>query len=122
MKVSQIVTAILIIILTLLSGLADAQGFLHASSTWMNGKIIWEECLKSLLGFSIGAVCYILAANYLKQAGIVSAEIQTIIWFVVAILGVAVISGKFFHWQLIDQLIGIAILCGIAWLLVQTAG
>jgi len=116
----QIINAILIIVLTLLSGLADAQGFIRASNTWMNGKIIWEEGLKSLLGFGVGALCYILAAKYLKQAGTVSAEIQTLIWFIVAIVGVAVISGKFLHWQLPDQIVGIAVLFGVAWLVVRT--
>ena len=43
----------LIIGLTLLSGLADAQGFIHASTAWVNGKLIWEEGIKSLLGFAV---------------------------------------------------------------------
>jgi hypothetical protein len=118
----QVIIIMLIILLTLLSGLADAQGFIHASTTWVNGKLIWAEGLKSLLAFGIGAICYLLGANFLKQAGIVLPEIQTIIWFVVTIIGVAVISGRFLHWHLLDQLVGIAVLCGIAWLLVRTGG
>jgi hypothetical protein len=122
MNIHQVIIIMLIILLTLLSGLADAQGFVHASTTWVNGQIIWAEGLKSLLAFGIGAICYLLAANFLKQAGIVLPEIQTIIWFVVTIIGVAVISGRFLHWHLVDQLVGIAVLCGIAWLLVRTGG
>ena len=122
MNTHLVITVILIILLTLLSGLADAQGFIHASTTWVNGKIIWAEGFKSLLAFGIGAICYLLGANYLKQAGIVSPEIQTIIWFVVTIIGVAVISGKFLHWHLVDQIVGVAVLCGITWLLVRTGG
>ncbi|MGH2494997.1 MAG: hypothetical protein ACRDIV_09870, partial [Ktedonobacteraceae bacterium] len=95
---------------------------IHAASAWVNGKIIWQEALKSLLGFGVGALCYILVTNFLKQAGIVSAEIQTLIWFSVAIVGVAVISGKFFHWQLLDQLVGLVVLGGVAWLLFRTGG
>lgn len=122
MNTPLIFLALLIIVLTLLSGLADAQGFIHAASAWVNGKIIWQEALKSLLGFGAGALCYILVTNFLKQAGIVSAEIQTLIWFSVAIVGVAVISGKFFHWQLLDQLVGLVVLGGVAWLLFRTGG
>lgn len=122
MNTHMLFLAILIIVLTLLSGLADAQGFIHAASAWVNGKIIWQEAFKSLLGFGAGALCYILVINFLKQAGIVSAEIQTLLWFSVAIVGVAVISGKFLHWQLLDQVVGLIVLCGVAWLLFRTGG
>lgn len=122
MDARHIFFVVVIVVLTLLSGLADAQGFVHASTAWTNGQIIWGEGLKSLLGFGIGAICYLLATNYLQQVGIVSAEIQTIVWFTVAILGVAVGTGKFLHWQRLDQIVGIVVLCGFAWLLVRTAG
>jgi divalent metal cation (Fe/Co/Zn/Cd) transporter len=122
MKVSQIGVTALIIGLTLLSGIADAQGFIHASTTWMNGKIIWEEGLKSLLGFGVGALCYILAINYLEQVGLVSAEIQTVIWFTVTIIGVAFISGKFLHWHLVDQLVALLAIVCIGWLVIRTGG
>jgi len=55
-------------------------------------------------------------------AHIISPEIQTIGWFTVTILGVALFSGKFLRWQTIDQFVGIAVLFGIAWLLIRTAG
>lgn len=118
----QIIIVILIILLTFLSGLADAQGFIHASTTWVNGKIIWVEGLKSLLAFVVGAICYILVTNFLQQAGIVSAEIQTMIWFTVAIIGVAVISGRLLHWHRIDQLIALLAIVCIGWLVIRTGG
>jgi uncharacterized membrane protein len=120
MNTHLIFLAILIILLTLLSGLADAQGFIHAANAWINGKIAWQEALTSLLSFGAGAVLYILVTNFMRQAGIVSAEIQTLLWFCVTIVGVAVISGKFLHWQVFDQFIGLIVLCGIAWLLFRT--
>src|SRR5947209_3531983 len=122
MNAHMIFLVVLIILLTLLSGLADAQGFIHAANAWGSGKIIWQEALTALLGFGAGAVCYILVINFLKQAGVVSAEIQTLLWFSVAIVGVAVISGKFLHWQLLDQFVGLVVLCGVAWLLFRTGG
>jgi hypothetical protein len=63
-----------------------------------------------------------IPSYYLKQAAIISAEIQMLIWFIVAIVGVAVISGKFLHWQLLDQIVGIVVLSGVAWLVVRTGG
>lgn len=122
MNAHQVILIIVIVALTLFSGIADAQGFIHASTTWVNGKIIWTEGLKSLLGFAIGAVCYILVINYLKQVGIVSAEIQTIVWFTVTIIGVALFNGKILHWQIIDQIVALAVIGGVAWLLVRTGG
>ena len=122
MNFHQIILIILIVVLTLFSGVADAQGFIHASTAWVDGKVIWAEGLKSLLGFGIGAVCYILVTNYLKQVGIVSAEIQTIIWFTVTIIGVALFNRKILHWQIIDQIVALAVIGGVAWLLVRTGG
>ncbi len=122
MNTHLIFIIVFIILLTLLSGLADAQGFIHAANAWVNGRIVWQEALTSLLCFGAGAVCYILAINFLRQAGVVSAEIQTLLWFSVAIVGVAVISGKFLHWQLLDQAVGLIVLCGVAWLLFRTGG
>ena len=118
----QVIIVVLIILLTLLSGLADAQGFIHASTTWMDGKIIWGECLKALSGFGLGAICYLLAINFLKQAGIVSSEMQTITWFTVTIIGVALFTGKFLHWHIADQIVALAVIAGVAWLLVRTGG
>ena len=122
MHTPLLLLVVFIILLTLLSGLADAQGFIHAANAWVNGKIIWPEAITALLGFGAGAVCYILAINFLGQAGVISAEIQTLLWFSVTIVGIAVISGRFLHWQLLDQVIGLIVLCGVAWLLFRTGG
>ena len=35
MSIYQISIAVLLIVLTLISGLADAQGFVHASNIWL---------------------------------------------------------------------------------------
>jgi len=56
MSVNQVGTIVLLIVLTLISGVADAQGFVHAANIWQGGKLIWPEVLKSALGFGIGIV------------------------------------------------------------------
>jgi hypothetical protein len=118
----QLAIAILIIVLTLISGWGDANGFVHASSIWNEGKLIWSELLKSALSFSLGIVMYWICIRFLQEFKIVSPEIQTIGWFTVTIIGIAFFSGKFFQWQLADQIVGIAVLCGLIWLLFRTGG
>ena len=49
-------------------------------------------------------------------------EMQTLIWFSVTILGVAIISKNFFRWQTIDQIVGVVVLAGVAWLMIRTGG
>ena len=57
--------------------------------------------------------------NFLQDFRIFSPEIQTLAWFTATIIGVALFSGKFLHWHVIDQIVGIAVLCGVVFLLFQ---
>ena len=111
----------LIIGLTLLSGYADAQGFLHASSIWAERRVIWPEVLKSALWFASGIVLYWIALRFLREAQIVAPEIQTAIWFSVTIVGVALVSGQFTQWRGTEQLVAVAVILGIGWLMLRTA-
>lgn len=122
MSIHQISIAVLLIVLTLISGLADAQGFVHASNIWLNGKLIWPEVIKSASGFGLGIVAYWICIKFLQDFRIISPEIQTIGWFTATIIGVAIFSGKFFHWQIVNQIVGIAVLLGVVWLLVRQVG
>lgn len=118
----QVKLLLIIIVISVLSGLADSQGFIHASKIWMNNKLIWNEVGKSALGFAVGITLYWIVLKYMHAAGIVAPEIQTLIWFSITILGVAIISKSFFRWQTIDQLVGVVVLAGVAWLMVRTGG
>ena len=110
----------LVLILTVLSGFADAAGFLHASRIWQARTLVPDELGKSGLGFAFGIVLYWLALRYLNQAGVVTPEVQTVLWFGVTLFGVAMGSGKFLRWPLIDQIVSMLVLIGIAWLLLRT--
>lgn len=120
MIIEQIKAVSLIAIFTIISGLADSQGFLHSSNVWKNGKFITSESIKSLIGFGIGSVVFWFAIKHMQQVGIVTAEIQTIFWFTITILGVALASGKFFHWNIIDQAVGTGIFIGLIFLIFRT--
>ena len=113
---------ILIIALTLLSGLGDAEGFTHASRMWAGGRLGWGEFGRSAAGFAVGILAYWLAVRSLNALNVVLPEIQTLLWFGVTMFGVALISGKFLHWQRLDQLVALGVLAGIGWLLFRTGG
>ncbi|HZS79297.1 MAG TPA: hypothetical protein VFA41_21975 [Ktedonobacteraceae bacterium] len=119
MTLSKISSIALILVLTICSGLADSQGFVHAANVWDGGKIVWIEIFKSALGFFGGILLYWVAIKFVQEVRIASPEIQTLGWFSVTIVGVAVSTGKFWQWQIIDKLIGICVLLGMCWLLLR---
>ncbi len=122
MPASPVWLWLIIIVLTLLSGLGDAYGFTHAALVWQNGRFVAAEVARSAVGFAAGIGLYWLVLKYMTAAGIVSPEIQTIAWFGVTIIGVAALNGQFLGWPLPDKLVAAAVLAGIGWLLVRTGG
>lgn len=110
-----------VVVFTLLCGLGDALGFVHASRTWQDGRFAWTEAAKSALGFQFGVVMYWLALRELSAWGVVSAEAQTLVWFGATIIGVAALSGQLLRWHPADQAVGLLVLAGIGWLLFRTA-
>ena len=110
-------TFVLIGIFTLLSALGDAEGFVHASKVWQDGRFVWSEAVKSALGFQFGVVVYWLALWKLSSIGVVQVELQTLFWFAATIIGVALISGRILRWPAIDQLVAVGVLVGVGWLL-----
>jgi hypothetical protein len=108
--------------LTLVSGYADAMGFIHSARLWNDGRLIAAELGKSALGYAVGIIAYWIALRQVRQFGIVSAEAQTIGWFSVTIIGVAVGSGAFLEWRSTDKLLALAVVIGLAILLYRTGG
>lgn len=121
MDIHHIAAIGLIVILTLLSGFCDGQGFLHASNIWNEKRFIWPEATKSALGFSLGTGLYWICIRFLNEVKIISPELQTIVWFSMTILSVALFSGTFLHWQRMDQIVGVLVFLGVFWLLIRTA-
>lgn len=119
---SYLLNVLLVIGLTLLSGFGDSRGFIYASQLWDKGKIVYDALLKSTLGFALGIVAYWVVIKYMQKLNIISPEIQTIGWFGVTIIGIAMTSGQFFKWHRTDQIIAIVVVFGIGWLLFRTGG
>jgi hypothetical protein len=105
--------------LTLASGIGDSYGFIHATQAWNGGTLIGSELARSALGFAIGIGTYWLVVRYLEALGVQSATIQTLGWFAVTIVGVALISGDIARWSPINKAIGVAVVAGVGWLLVD---
>ena len=122
MDINKVGAAILIIVFTLLSGFGDSKGFVLSAKVWESGRLVWQEAVKASIGYGFGILMYWLAIRYLNQFGIVSPEIQTLGWFVVTIVGVAMFSGDFLKWQIIDRVVAICVLAGVGWLLFRTGG
>lgn len=117
----SITSVALIVVLTLLSGLGDALGFVHAGRVWDDGRFVWLEACKSAVAFQLGAIAWWVALKYLATHGVVAVEVQAIIWFAATMLGIALLSRRFFLWPPADQCAAIAVLVGVAWLVVRTA-
>ena len=113
----QVKSLALIIGVTLVSGVADAKGFIHAARIWQGDRLVWSELGKSAAGFVTGIATYWLSLRYMKALGVLTPEVQTLVWFGVTLVGVAIISGRVFRWPLLDQGVAVAVLAGIGWLM-----
>ena len=118
----QLRLSLLIAGFTLASGAFDSLGLTHAAQMWQGEKLVWIEAAKSAGNFVLGMIMYWCAVRYLNQAGVTMAELQALLWFAVTIIGVAVLGGRFPHWQLIDQIVAIVALASLGWLLSRAPG
>ena len=120
MSPDRIFSFVMIIVLTLISGLADAQGAIWASKIWDNDRLNPDALWRAALGFGVGIAVYFITVRFLRNVGVVSPELQTAIYMVVMLVSVALVSRAFFTWQPVDQGVAVAILVGIVWLSVRT--
>lgn len=112
--------SLIVFVLIVLSGFADALGFVYAARIWEKDTISWLELGKSALGWGVGITLYVFSLRYMGRMGVTSAEIQTAVWFAMTIIGVVIFSGKFFSWPRLEQVVATLVLVGLGWLLVRT--
>ena len=115
----QIRLTIIAFTLLAISGVCDSLGFTYAARIWHDNLIQWRELAWSACGFAAGITIYWFTIRYISELGIVSAELQTLIWFGTTLIGVAVLNGRFLQWRSSDQAVAMLVLAGIAWLLVR---
>jgi hypothetical protein len=121
MSTGGMASILLIAVLTVLCGIGDALGFIHAGKVWDHGRLDWVHALKSAAGFQLGVVTYWVVVRLLAGHGVVAVEVQTLFWFVATIIGVAILSGQVLRWPLIDQAVASCVLAGVGWLMYRTA-
>ncbi len=115
----KVVYLLIVIALTLFSGLADSRAFLYAAQTWPNDRLDLAQLGKALLCFALGILLYVLSLKFLRYLGVHSATIQTSLWFLATLVGLAILSGEFLKWQRLDQAIALIVATGLTWLVVR---
>ena len=113
--------SLLVLVLIALSGFADSLGFVYAAKTWQAGVLSWPDVGRSALGWILGMTMYVIALKYMARLGVTSAEMQTVVWFAMTIIGVVIFSGRFFSWPRLEQAVAVLVLVGLGWLLARTA-
>jgi hypothetical protein len=107
-------------LLTVASGLLDAQGFVYAGKSWPGGHLDPKMGIISLLAFCGGLTCYILAVRFMQNAGISGVAIQSGIWFVITAVGIALMDGTLLQWTRTQQVVGAAVAVALGWLISTT--
>jgi hypothetical protein len=116
----QIGNLVLVGLLTIISGLLDARGFVYASRAWPSGHLDGKTGLASLACFVGGLSAYILAVRFMQNAGISGVALQSGIWFVVTAVGIAAMDGTLLQWTRTQQAVGVAVGIALCWLISTT--
>ncbi|MFL6088717.1 MAG: hypothetical protein ACJ71Z_01080 [Aeromicrobium sp.] len=107
------------IVLTLGSGLLDALGFVHASRVWRDDHLVMSEAARTFAYFLAGVGAYVFVVRYLDRLGFTAPELQTLMWFTVTVLGVAVIERSLGDWATIDRFVAAIALLSVGWLVAR---
>ncbi len=107
-------------LLTIVSGLLDARGFVYAARAWPEGQLDLKIALASLLSFAGGVSAYIVAVKFMQNAGIHGVALQSGIWFVVTAVGIAAMDGSLLQWTRTQQAVGVAVAIALGWLITTT--
>ena len=119
MKSPALVAALILI--TALSAFFDAKGFVYAAQAWRDGALVPRAVAWSLLNFFGGITLYIGSIGFQQRLGIESAAMQSIFWFAMTVIGIAIMDGTIAQWSMAQRAVGAAVTIGIGWLLVSAA-
>src|SRR5262250_403751 len=91
-KMKSLFSAVLVLVLTVLSGVMDARGFVYAGRAWPEGNLDWSAVVQSMLAFFVGISLYIGAVRFMQAMGLNAVALQSGIWFVVTAVGIAALD------------------------------
>ena len=115
-----ILSGLLVLVLTVTSGVMDARGFVYAGRAWPDGHLDWAAVGQSMLAFFAGISLYIGAVRFMQAMGLNAVALQSGIWFAVTAIGIAAMDGTVLQWSRLQQVVAVAVFAGLAWL-VSTA-
>jgi uncharacterized membrane-anchored protein len=110
-----------LVIVTALSAYFDARGFVYAAQTWREGSLVPGVVFLALVNFMGGIALYIGSIGFQQRLGVESATMQTIFWFVMTVVGIAIMDGTIGQWSIAQRAVGVAVTAGIGWLMVSAA-
>jgi hypothetical protein len=110
-------SGLLVLVLTVTSGVMDARGFVCAGRAWPGGHLDWTAVGQSMLAFFAGISLYICAVRFMQAMGLNAVALQSGIWFVVTAIGIAALDGTVLQWSRPQQLVAVAVMAGLAWLI-----
>jgi hypothetical protein len=116
-KMKSLLSAFLVLLLTVTSGVMDARGFVYAGRAWPAGNIDWTAVGHSMLAFFAGISLYIGAVRFMQAMGLHAVALQSGIWFVATAIGIAALDGTVAQWTRLQQLVALAVIAGLAWLI-----
>ena len=110
-------SALLVLVLTVTSGVMDARGFVYAGRAWPGGHLDWTAVGRSMLAFLAGISLYIGAVRFMQAMGLNAVALQSGIWFVATAIGIAALDGTVVQWTRLQQLVALGVIGGLAWLI-----
>jgi hypothetical protein len=113
----SLLSAFLVLLLTVLSGAMDARGFVYAGRAWPEGQIDCTAVGQSLLAFFAGISLYIGAVRFMQAMGLNAVALQSGIWFVATAVGIAALDGSVAQWSRPQQAVALVVMLGLAWLI-----
>jgi hypothetical protein len=116
-KMKSFLSALLVLVLTVTSGVMDARGFVYAGRAWPGGNIDWTAVGQSMLAFFAGISLYIGAVRFMQSMGLNAVALQSAIWFVATAIGIAALDGTVVQWTRLQQLVALGVIAGLAWLI-----
>jgi hypothetical protein len=116
-KMKPFLSALLVLVLTVTSGVMDARGFVYAGRAWPNGNIDWTAVGLSMLAFFAGISLYIGAVRFMQAMGLNAVALQSGIWFVATAIGIAALDGTVVQWTRLQQLVALGVIAGLTWLI-----
>lgn len=116
-RMKTLLSAFLVLLLTVLSGVMDARGFVYAGRAWPGGNLSWTAVGQSLLAFVAGISLYIGAVRFMQSMGLNAVALQSGIWFVATAIGIAALDGSVVQWTRLQQAVALVVMLGLAWLI-----